>query len=397
MVDDDPTGSRPGPLLSGLRVLDLSLWQPGHTATQLLADLGADVIKVEPPGGDRMRPLADRFANYNGHKRSVVLDLKDDGDRALFLGLVTSVEVVVENYRPGVADRLGVGFGALREANPAVVVCSISGFGQTGPLAGATGHDANYQAWAGAFTLRDGLEPVPSALLVGDQGSGMAAAFAILAAVLCARRTGEGEHVDVSMADVLASWVAPMGPLGPTHGPGDGPGDGPGPVAASTGEASDTPAATARPGPALGTFLTGDGLWVVLGVFSEDHFWDELCRALGLDGQVGLTMAQRVADTDALHRRVATAVAGWERDRLIELLTARAVPAAPVLSRSEMLRHPHFQARGVLATSPEGRVTIGHPVSYTVHPIRPAGPAPALDEHGDELLGRRRAAPGSRG
>ena len=201
----------PTSLLEGLRVVDLSLWQPGHTATQLLADLGADVLKIEPPGGDRMRPLVDRFYNYNGHKRSVVLDLKTDADRERLLGLVAEAEVVVENYRPGVADRLGVGFDDLSAVNPSVVMCSISGFGQSGPLSSVTGHDHNFQAYAGAFTFPDGGPPAPAGLLVGDQGGGLAAAFAILAAVLSARRDGVGDHIDVSITDLLAAWVAPDG------------------------------------------------------------------------------------------------------------------------------------------------------------------------------------------
>ena len=350
-----------GGLLDGLRVLDLSLWQPGHYATQLLADLGADVLKVEPPGGDRMRPLADRFANYNGRKSSRVLDLKDPDGRAELLRLVAGVEVVVENYRPGVLAKLGISFDELRAANPAVVLCSISGFGQDGPLSTATGHDANYQAYAGAMT-RAGADaaPQPAGMLVGDQGSGLAAAFAILAAVLCARRSGEGEHIDVSMADLLASWVAPMGPLDARRQQAGGHGG----------------------APAIGTFATADGQHVVLGVFSEDHFWDALCTGLGLDELTGLDTAQRSADSERLRGLLATAISGWPRHKLVAELGARSVPVAPVLTRAEMLDHPHFAARGVIATDPDGYRAVGHPIRYVVHPALPPGRAPRLDEHG---------------
>ena len=354
-------------LLDDLKVLDLSLWQPGHYATQLLADLGADVLKVEPPGGDRMRPLVDRFVNYNGRKASMVLDLKDGDDRSAFLDLVADAEVVVENYRPGVADRLGVGVERLRSVNPALVLCSISGFGQTGPLAADTGHDLNYQAYAGAFTVGEGAPPVPSALLVGDQGAGLAAAFAILAAVLCARRTGEGEHIDVSMADVLASWVAPVGAVDARREP----------------SRSRSGAA-----PGMGTFETADGRFVVLGVFSEDHFWDDLCRALGLDRHVGLTMAERSARTEELRADLAAAIASSERDAIVGALAERSVPIAPVLNRLEMLEHPHFRERGVITTGPDGYRAVGHPVRYAVHPALPPGPPPDLDDH-------RSLAPGS--
>jgi crotonobetainyl-CoA:carnitine CoA-transferase CaiB-like acyl-CoA transferase len=360
-----------GTLLEGLRVLDLSLWQPGHTATQLLADLGADVVKVEPPGGDRMRPLVDRFVNFNGRKRSVVLDLKTDGDRGAFLDLVRGAEVVVENSRPGVIDRLGIGYAPLRAANPAVVLCSISGFGQTGPLASATGHDANYQAYAGAFTMATDAAPIPSALLVGDQGSGLAAAFAILAAVLCARRTGEGEHIDVSMGDLLASWVAPAGAVDPARERGHG---------------APRPAG---PAPAMGTFRTRDDQWVVLGVFSEDRFWDDLCRALGLDHAVGMGMAERSKRGIELRGELAIAIATWDRAPLVVALSARSVPVAPVLTRAQMLEHPHFHERGTITTAPDGLRAVGHPIRYAVHPALPPGAPPGLDEHRDEILGPR--------
>jgi crotonobetainyl-CoA:carnitine CoA-transferase CaiB-like acyl-CoA transferase len=275
--------------------------------------------------------------------------------------------VVVENYRPGVADRLGVGFEALRDANSAIVMCSISGFGQDGPLAGATGHDANFQAYAGAMTTRAGAAPQPSALLVGDQGSGLAAAFAILAAVLCARRTGEGEHIDVSMADLLASWVAPMGAVDVRRQPSTGVGAGGG-------------------APAMGTFRTADDRWVVLGVFTEDHFWDELCLALGLEDAVGLTVAERSAVSANLRDRLATVLSGWERDSLVAALSERSVPVAPVLTREEMLEHPHFRERELLRIGPDGLLSLAHPIRYALHPALAPGQPPALDEHRSQVL-----------
>jgi crotonobetainyl-CoA:carnitine CoA-transferase CaiB-like acyl-CoA transferase len=325
----------------------------------LLADLGADVVKVEPPGGDRMRPQPDRFTVFNGRKRSVVIDLKRDPGRRRLLALVAEAEVVVENYRPGVAERLGVGFADLRAVNPTVVLCSITGFGQTGPLASVPGHDHNYQAYAGAFTFPADGDPMPSALLAGDQGGGMAAAFAIVAAVLCARRTGEGEHIDVSIADLLASWVAPVGPVDPRREPPREIGTLPG----------------------LGVFRTGDGRFVELGIFSEDHFWDALCDALGLTEHVGLDMAARSAAGASLRADVATALLARNRDELVESLAGRSVPIAPILTRDEMLEHPNFRARGVITTGPDGLRTVAHPIRYAVHPALPPGPPPALDEH----------------
>ena len=348
-------------LLDGLRVLDLSLWQPGHTATQYLADLGADVLKIEPPGGDRMRPLTDRFVNFNGHKRSLVLDLKRPEDRGRLLDLARQAEVVVEGFKPGVAERLGAGYEQLSAVNPALVYCSISGFGQTGPLAQTSGHDANYQAYAGALVIPpSGGPPLGSGALIGDQGAGLAAAFGILAAVVCARRTGQGDHVDVSMADLLASWVAPSANISEA------------PVAAHRG----------RGQPGMGPYATADGRYVILGIFSEDHFWDALCGAFGLDNYQGLTMADRSARAEELTASLTAKFAARGRDDLVAELDALGIPIAPVLSREEALAQPHYCARGTMARGPDGDRRVAHPIRFLRHPPLPPGAPPILGQDG---------------
>lgn len=352
-------------LLDGLRVLDLSLWQPGHTATQYLADLGADVLKVEPPGGDRMRVLPDRFVNFNGHKRSLVLDLKREEDRNHLKALAAQAEVVVEGFRPGVAARLGAGYDDLAAVNPALVYCSISGFGQSGPLAASTGHDANYQAYAGAFvTPPAGGAPVASGALIGDQGSGLAAAFAILAAVLCARRTGKGEQIDVSIADLIFSWTAPMGPIEPSR------------AGAVQGKGSG----------GISTYAAADG-HVVLGIFSEDHFWTALCRHLGLDEIANLDMGARSERAEELKAILQARFASRTRDELVAELDAIGVPCAPILTRAEALEHPHFWAREVIARGPQGDRRVAHPIAYRNHPAMAPGHPPALGEGGDKGWG----------
>ena len=360
-----PATTPTGGLLDGLKVIDLSLWQPGHVATQLLADLGADVLKAEPPGGDRMRPQGDRFVNWNGHKRSAVFDLKQPADVARLLSLVADAEVVVEGFRPGVADRLGVGFDALRAANPAVVLCSITGFGQSGPLANVAGHDFNYQAYAGAFTFHGDQPPAHAGMLAGDMGSGLAAAFAILAAVLCARRTGEGEHIDVAITDLLAAWVVPTGPIDERDG-------------------TTTPFDRL---PAMGCYRTGDGKWVELGVYSEDHLWNQLCQVLGLPQHVGLTMVQRGEQSDALSAELRQAIGRLDRDDLVALMLPLGVPVAPILTRDEMVAHPNFWERGVLLRDELGRRRAGHPIQYSVHAILPPGSPPELGEHDETGFG----------
>jgi crotonobetainyl-CoA:carnitine CoA-transferase CaiB-like acyl-CoA transferase len=348
-------------LLTGLKIIDLSLWQPGHVATQLLADLGADVLKVEPPGGDRERVLTDRVANYYGHKRSLVLDLKQCEQRARLIELVREADVVVEGYRPGGAERLGVGYDVLAAVNPGLVYCSISGFGQTGPLSRSTGHEHNYQAYAGMYVkVREDLPPVPSGALVANQGAGMAAAFAILAAVHCSRRTGRGEHIDIAMADLLVSWVAPMGAIG---------------------ESAARPRHQENPG--MGVYSTGDGGHIVLGIFTETHFWRTLCRSLGLERIAEIDFADRVTRAVELRAALQTSFASRSRDELVAELDALGVPIAPVLTREEALNHPHFRERSVIAHGPEGDRRVGHPIRYRHHPARPPGPIPAVGQGGE--------------
>ena len=343
-------------LLQGLRVLDCSLWQPGQYAAQLLCDLGADVIKIESPEGDRMRVMEDRFFTVNSNKHSVVADLKTPEGLQRVRDLARDADVLVECFRPGVADRLGIGFQELRSINPSLVYCSISGYGQTGPLADQIGHDHNFQAVAGSLGVVEGT-PKAADVLIADQGSGMAAAFAILAAVLCAQRTGEGEHIDVAMTDVVASWVAPMGSIDPSRSS---------PVVGS-------PAG-------YGIFATADG-HVVLGVFSEDHLWTEAANALGLDDVAALSFSERSPRSVELNDRIAEKMKARGRDELVADLGARGVPISPVLNREEMMEHAQFKERGLFVTAPDGTRALAHPVRYLVHPVVQPGLPPALGEH----------------
>lgn len=205
--------------LSGLRVLDLSIWRPGPYTTSLLVPLGADVLKVEPPGGDPMRFYPGLFAAVNEGKRSVMLDLKDEAGRARALELASQAEVLVEGFRPGVLARLGLDHAAVQALNPEIVYCSISGYGQDDPRAALPGHDVNYQAWSGALTPQGGTATQLPPLPIGDLAAGLSAAFGICAAVLGRMATGQGTYLDVSMTDVLATWTGPAGARSADDGP----------------------------------------------------------------------------------------------------------------------------------------------------------------------------------
>ncbi len=349
-------------------MLDLSIWRPGPYATQLLADLGAEVIKVEPPGGDPMRAYPGLFASLHADKRGLVLDLKAPAGRARALDLAAGADVVVEGYRPGVADRLGVGYEQVRAVNPAVVYCSVSGLGQDGPLAAVPGHDLNYAAWSAMLSPEGGKPAVP-AVPVADLAGGMTAAYAVCAALVRAGRTGEGERVDVAMAGVLATWTGAVAPRTEAELSDPGPDRGAG--------------ADRRGVPGYGTFATVDDGHVVLGVISEDHFWDPLCHELGLGDAAGLGFAARLARVDELQARVAGAVVARRRDELVDDLLAVGVPVAPVLDRDEMVALDHFRAIGAVTAHPWADPAGGFPVRLTHHPARRRRPPPELDQHRD--------------
>jgi crotonobetainyl-CoA:carnitine CoA-transferase CaiB-like acyl-CoA transferase len=346
-------------LLDGIRVLDLTIWRPGPYATQLLAEIGADVIKVEPPGGDPMRTFPELFASLNANKRSVVLDLKSAGGRARALALATDADVVIEGWRPGVAARLGVADADVRAVNPSVVYCSLSGLGQDGPLVDAPGHDLSYLAWAGALSPEGGAPREP-AVPVADLSGGMAAALGVCAALVRKLRTGEGEYVDVAMTDVLATWTGAASPR-------------------SEGTDPD-----ARGVPGYGTFDTADGGHLTLSVLTEDHFWRAVCETLGLaDDLAALGFVDRMARTAELQSSISDAIALRKRDELVDAFLAAGAPCAPVLDRVEMLKLEQFRARGVATSDPWLDPAIGYPIKLREHPAMRTSPPPEPGQHQD--------------
>jgi crotonobetainyl-CoA:carnitine CoA-transferase CaiB-like acyl-CoA transferase len=340
--------------LDGLRVLDLTIWRPGPYTTQLLAEHGADVLKVEPPGGDPMRSMPDLFEILGAGKRSIVLDLKRDEDRATCLDLAAHADVFVESYRPGVADRLGVGYEAVAARNPAIVYCSVSGFGAEGPLAQLPGHDVNYLAYSGTLRPRGGEPRVPT-IPISDLGGGVAAAFAIAVACFGAQRDGRGERIDVSVTDVLSTWVGPVGAVRMVD--------------------LDAPLNGA---PGYGVFPTADDRHVAIGIMNEDHFWVGLCRALELDAHERLTNAERNRRVHELNADIARAIGRLTESDALERLVGHDVPASPVLTQQEMLEHPHFRARGTIVVGPDGRPTTGPLVRFEQSPGQPPIGAPRL-------------------
>jgi crotonobetainyl-CoA:carnitine CoA-transferase CaiB-like acyl-CoA transferase len=345
-------------LLDGMRVLDLSVWRPMPHATQILADLGAEVLKVEPPGGDPMRGYPELFASVARGKRSVVIDLGSESGRSRACELAAQAAVVCEGWRPGVADRLGLGYDAVVASNPAVVYCSLSGYGQAGPLRDRPGHDVNYQALAGALAPRhDGRDPEVPRLPVADLEGGTLCALLICAAWARRLTSGVGERIDVAMTDVVAWWVG-----------------------TSSGTAHAEAEVRTFGSPGYGVFRTLDGHWLALGVLSEQRLWESICHALDLDRLAPLPFAERLARTEEINAAITSVLGRLDVDTALARLDAQGAPVSPVLAPEEVPEHPHFQSRGIHVETDAGLVA-ALPAQLGVSSCASGTRIPRIDEH----------------
>jgi crotonobetainyl-CoA:carnitine CoA-transferase CaiB-like acyl-CoA transferase len=363
--------------LTAVRVLDLTRLLPGAFCSLLLADMGADVVKVEQPGsGDYMRwypPLVDGqsalFNALNRNKRSVTLNLKEEAGREVFKRLAARADVVVEGNRPGVMDRLGVGWDVLHDLNSRLVMCAITGYGQTGPWSQRAGHDLNYMGIAGALSMNAarGEPPHPLAVQVADiGGGGQGAALAILGALLEVARGGEGRFLDVSMTDGAFTWLAV--PLAQTEAQGDRIPRG---MHRLTGRYA-----------CYGVYECGDGRFISVGAL-EPKFWRALCEALDRPDLVEDQYAEGPAQ-ERLRRELAAVFRGRSRDEWSERLAGLEVCCEPVLELDEVRGHPQIEARRLVHEFPTG-IEIAPQVPFEPN-WRRFGP-PGLGEHTAEVLG----------
>ncbi|SCK44249.1 CaiB/BaiF CoA-transferase family protein [Streptomyces sp. WMMB 322] len=384
------TGQNTG-ALEGVRVIDLTQVMAGPYCTMLLADLGADVIKVEPPGtGDQTRSGWDApapghdsasFHALNRNKRSVALDLRSDEGQRHFHTLVADADVLVENFRPGVADRLGVGYEAARRTRPDIVYASISGFGQYGPYAQRPGYDLIAQSMAGALSVTgegDGA-PVKCGLPVGDLGAGMLCAVGILGAYVHRTRTGEGQYLETSLYEaVLAMSVWESTEF------------------FSTGRAPRRLGSAHRMTAPYQAVRTADGYVTVAA--NTQRLWERLCGALGLGHLVEderfVTNTARMEHRAELIAMLEGRLAAESTGETVARLLDAGVPAGPILDYEQLLGDdpdPHAAARGMVEeyehpVSGRKRV-LGFPVKLGRTPARMRRHPPLLGEHNDELLG----------
>jgi CoA:oxalate CoA-transferase len=363
-------------VLGGIKVVDLSEQVPGPYATRLLAGLGADVIKVErPDSGDRLRHRPAMFAAENRGKRDLSVDLKSADGRAALLRVAAAADVLVETYRPGVMDRLGLGFDAVLGVNPRIIYLSISGYGATGPYRDLPGHDYQYLSFAGAIPPPKpafAADYVPTTLPVADMG---AALYSLLAVVLAlhekrARPSAfAGRHLDLAMADAALAMMEPR-------------------IAEALTEPTSADALV-RPG--YGVYLTADGRYVSIGAL-EDHFWERLVRALGLDELSGGEFAgyqQRRRLIGQIEPALRARIARYDQAALIELLIRHDVPVAPVNDLHATVRDPHFLARRMVYDVPgETRPRVAEwPIAFGSFASGTAlAPAPLIGQHSREVL-----------
>ncbi len=373
--------------LHGLRVLDLSRLLPGPFCSLLLADFGADVVKVEDTGaGDYARWAPPRFEGVeasaagafflalNRNKRSIRIDLKTEAGREVLLRLVRDADVLLESFRPGVMDRLGVGYERLRAENPRLVHCAITGFGQDGPWRDRPGHDLNYLGLAGLLDLTGEADgpPVQPAGQIADLGGGaLMAAFAILAALRERDRSGEGQLVDVSMTDGALSWTAMLA------------------ARVFAGAAPPRRGALELGGGIVcyRPYAAADG-WVTLGAL-EPKFWAAWCRGVGREDLVDHQFDPPGSDA---HREVEAIFAARTRAEWAAFAAEHECCLEPVLTLDEALASEHVRARGMVVEvdqpgAPGPLRALGVPVRLSRTPGDPhRRPGPALGEHTAEVL-----------
>ncbi|WP_373299493.1 CaiB/BaiF CoA transferase family protein [Streptomyces poonensis] len=337
--------------MTGVRVLELAGIGPGPFAAMLLGDLGADVVRVDRPGGSPLR-IDPAYDVTNRNKRSVLVDLKSPDGPAVVRALAERADILIEGYRPGVAERLGVGPQDCRAANPALVYGRMTGWGQDGPLAPRAGHDIGYIATAGALGMigaPDGPPAVPANLLGDYAGGSLYLVVGVLAALLTARTTGEGQVVDAAIVDGTAHLTAIV------HGM----------LAAGTWQDGRGRNLLDGGCPYYAVYETGDGGWMAVGAL-EPQFYTEFVRLLGLD-------AGRLPDRDdprrwpELRERFAARFRTAGRDEWAAVFEGTDACVAPVLSLREAVRHPHLDHRRTFTRS-QGLVQPGVAPRFSATP-----------------------------
>jgi len=368
--------------LDNVRVLEFASYVSGPFAGMLLSDLGAEVIKVETPdGGDPFRMWGKTdyngtFGSMNRNKKSVTLDLKTKDGQAAARKLALTADVIIENFRAGAMDRLGLGYDALAAENPRLVYCSITGFGSDGPYRNRPGYDTVGQAMSGLLAvLTDRKAPQPMGISLSDHVSGTFAAYGVLAALMARNTSGRGQRVETSLLQATLAFL--------------------GENAANYFEDGRVPSRATRCQRAqVFAFTAGDGLPFVVHLSSPEKFWQGLLIVIGrpdfATDERFKTREMRVRNYDALSAELTTAFQAKPRADWLKLLEQEDVPSGPLNTIDEVFADPQVLALGMRKDLPHrsrGTVSVvGNPVRLSATPPRVETSAPDLGQHNDELL-----------
>ncbi|WP_255171144.1 CaiB/BaiF CoA transferase family protein [Natrononativus amylolyticus] len=371
--------------LAETRVLDLTRLLPGPYATQMLGDLGAEVIKIEEPTvGDYYREMEPQlndgtsriFAMLNRNKKSVALNLKDERGKEAFLRLVETADVVVEGFRPGVVERLGIDYETVSERNEAVVYCSLSGYGQSGPYEQWPGHDINYIGIGGllGMTGTPNEKPVIPGVPVADFAGGMATALAVMVGLVQSKTTGVGSYFDLAMTDVIVSWLSLYAPYVFDEG-------------ASVPDRGGTQPAGKYP--SYSVYETADGKYIALGGL-EYKFWEATCEVLDLEEYANPEDHNPVGERNQeVREAVAAAFKKRTRSEWLEHVDPTRVPIAPVNDLEEIWEDPQVQHRGMKTSmnTKHGQIpAVSTPVRPHGYDSAPHETYPGLGEHSRTIL-----------
>ena len=365
--------------LDGVKVLDLSLFLPGPMLTLMMADHGAEVVKIEPKGeGEPTRDIGYRkngesvwFRNTHRGKKSLQLDLQTEEGKEIFFRLAADADVIVEAFRPGVVDRLGVGYEAVRAVHPKAVYCSVSAFGQTGPYVKKPAHDLAVQALSGVVALNEGQDGKPAMphMPVADALASLTALSGVLMALLKARETGEGDYLDVAMLDSVLAWTPNV--TGRIF---------------ATGEPHVVKEERSWGGNAMyNLYECADGEWIALGG-AEPKFAKNLLEPLGRMDLFDCAKMQPGKGQEPLRRFLRETFKTKTRDAWITWFSDKDVAFAPVLNLKEAFDDPNARERGMIGTDADGNEVVGTPLKFLAEPasINPSVPGKGADA--DELL-----------
>ena len=357
--------------LEGIKILDLSTQIPGPYCSMLLADLGAEVIKIEnTDGGDQSRLLPFLFNGINRNKKSIALNLKSSDAKEIFYRMAKKADVIIEGFRPGVCKKLNIDYGTIKEINPQIIYCSITGYGQNGPYRSKPGHDINYLGYSGLLSLENDPNTYSkmSGIPLADLAGSMFAAVSILTALIHREKTGAGQYIDVSMTASVFSLIG----------------------ASMTAGFQGQSGSESLYIPHYGLFKTKDEKFITLGIVHEEHFWKKLCSVIDMGDLAGLDLFNRIEKRETINNLLENAFLTRKLDNWMAILNEADIPCGPVYTIEESYSDPQIIHRNSVFEinhSSEGKIKFrGFPVIFSESITKKNTLPPDLGMHTSEIL-----------